>query len=248
MDDNSLLAFKAINAFVSDLNRQYTLHSVALYNKLLSKTSLKHTNAIRQHCEAFRTFCENNREAIRARDSGALNPSTVRYSERVRLDLKSILERADNGVDVKNAIWSHILTIAALLDPQGGAKAALASPAPSGGGKETELVKDIMQSVQSSDLSEAKDVKDVLKSDTFANIVQRMTDAMNDGSLNIANLMGAVQGMVSQMPQGEGGGDPNDVMASVMGMMGNMGNQLQVPDEGATESGTSQEKNGSEES
>jgi archaellum component FlaC len=121
MDDRKLTIFNAIASFVQDLDVVFEKKHkpVALYNRLVSKTTIKDIEAIDRHIEAFTQFFNHNKDFI---DTQKIQlDSKVVYSERVYLDIGNILEhKSDN--DTKKAINQHLITIYSLINA--GTKAA----------------------------------------------------------------------------------------------------------------------------
>ena len=66
LDDFNLICYKAICGFIQDLNEVFgtKIHQIALYTRLIEKTSITQTKPILKHITIFRDFCQNNREAI----------------------------------------------------------------------------------------------------------------------------------------------------------------------------------------
>ena len=64
--DNNLIIFKAIANFTQALADEFgkKQHSLALYSRLINKTTLAHDTPIKKHISVFTEFCINNREAI----------------------------------------------------------------------------------------------------------------------------------------------------------------------------------------
>ena len=66
MNDNSLIIFKSITNFVSQLNENFgkSNKSLQLYNRLIEKTTVTHEKVILKHIECFQKFCVSNRNEI----------------------------------------------------------------------------------------------------------------------------------------------------------------------------------------
>lgn len=124
-DDQEVLSFKAICTFVKDLNTAFgDRHlSLQIYSALLERTGLIHLEPLRKHIFLFRQFVTQNKEAILQRDVALLRNTDLRYSPSVYFDLRTIFDLADSSE--KEVIWSHLLTISAILDPSSDAKKKL---------------------------------------------------------------------------------------------------------------------------
>ena len=57
-NDNSLICFKAISNFTTELGELYSKQqrSLKLYSRLINKTTITHDNSIKKHIDAFRKF------------------------------------------------------------------------------------------------------------------------------------------------------------------------------------------------
>jgi hypothetical protein len=97
MEDNSLIAFKAITTFTKELTSVFgkTHRPLKLYNHLITKTTLAHDEIIKKHIQAFREFCVENSEALYEKNKEKITKTKVEYSNRVYIDLKLILNKAD---------------------------------------------------------------------------------------------------------------------------------------------------------
>jgi hypothetical protein len=101
------------------------------------------------------------------------------------------------------------------------------------GGTETNFLTDIIDKVESHvdpNANPMEAVSSIMQSGIFTDLIGGMNQGLSDGSLDIGKLMGAVQGMVGKLDQGNGAGsDPQtanamNMISSMMGNMGNMGN------------------------
>jgi hypothetical protein len=122
MDDTNLKTFNAIVEFVKDLNSNFgrKYKPVALYNRLLEKTTLRDVTCIKRHIDAFKSFFNSNPKYIT--NSELNDHATINYSDRVFLNINSILNRTDHASH--DCIRNHLLTIASLAfigTPQGAA-------------------------------------------------------------------------------------------------------------------------------
>jgi hypothetical protein len=243
MEDSTLIQFKAITSFVKDLNEVFgkMQKSLALYARLLEKTGIMNTGPIHKHIEGFKFFCINNREAIRERDVTKISQPRITYSgDKVFIDVPSIFKLADN--DTKKVIWSHILTISALVDPENNAKKILKENLSStkvdldlGEGKESEFLTNLISKVESSIKPEEvgdnpmNAVSSLMSSGVLPELIGSMQNGLTSGELDLSKLMGTVQGLMGQMGGSEGmqsaGIDLNAMMGMMSGMMGGGGSQ-----------------------
>ena len=114
MDDQKLRIFNAIASFVQDLNTGFgkKYKPVALYNRLIEKTTLRDTTAVERHINAFRTFYNRNSDYIKSRTLA--DSARIEYSDRVYLDVGRILARTDK--ESHKHIHQHLVTVYSLMN------------------------------------------------------------------------------------------------------------------------------------
>lgn len=206
LSDLESSTFKTICTFITDLSEIFssTHHELKLYNRLIEKTTLKHEIAIRKHIEAFRRFCVSNRHPIIDRNFLKLEGKIV-YSEKVYIDIKSILESADN--DTRKVIWLHIIKICAYIDPSTKAREILKENA----SNESNLINEIMTKVEenvdlNSNTNPMEAVASIMNSGIFNDLMMGMNNKLQDGSIDLSKLMGTVESLCSNIKGGEPGG------------------------------------------
>lgn len=226
--DSSLLAFKAISSFVSELSHIFgeKQRPLKLLAHLISKTTLSHTKVIERYALIFREFCVLNRDAILNKDAKLIKQSKIIYSERLYIEIAPILKIADN--DTKQTIWRHLLLISAHLDPESNAKQMIKSLVPAlggdkgnsfkvnGDGKEAEFISNLMSKIdgafspgETENLNPQNAIMKIMQTGLFTDIMSGLNSGLNDGSLNLQRLLGTVQDMVSnnqREKEGEEGG------------------------------------------
>jgi len=233
MDSNTnLICFKAISNFTTELGETFSRQHrpLKLYKRLINQTTITHEKPIQNHINAFRKFCIDNRDGIVKKDSKSFTNPKISYSQRVYIDMSEIFKLADK--ETIPVIWQHLLCISAIVDPAGKAKEILKENLQLGktGGTETNFLTNIIDKVEehvdpNSNPMEA--VSSIMQSGVFTDLIGGMNQGLSNGSLDIGKLMGAVQGMVSQLGnQGDGGDDTQaaNAMNMISSMMGNMGN------------------------
>ena len=237
--DTSLVTFKALSNFCISLEEVFgkKQRSLKLYVRLITKTTLSHEKAIKKHIKAFRDFCISNRDALEVKDASKLTMDKISYSERVFIDIKSILSIADK--ETTAVIWKHLLTISALVDPTGKARQILkdSSKKSGGSGLEENFLSDIIGKVEKHvdpDANPMDAISSIMKSGVFAELIGGMGDGLQNGSLDLGKLMGTVQSMVSNLSEGEGGGggEGMDLISSMMGSMNAGAGEGGAPDLG----------------
>ena len=199
MNNSELLAFKAISEFISALGESFgnRQKSLALYARLIEKTTLSHTDVIKKHVGKFRVFCISNRESIQNKKSDTFTLSEIKYSDRVYIDMRRVFKSAD--IAEKLVIWKHLLTISALVDRESNAKSILKESGNEGDFIE-QAFNDIKGTMDSTDVDISNPMgvaMNLLGSGVFQNLLSGITSGVDDGSLDVGNLMGTVQKMLS---------------------------------------------------
>lgn len=231
LTDTQLIAFKAVSNFIKELSSIFgkKQRSLALYRRLIEKTTLSHEDSIRKHLDVFRRFCISNREALETKDWRKFQVDTITYSERVYIGLKGIFSMADD--ETKAVIWKHLLTISAILDPNSKARDILRESSGPESKNEQEFLGNIFDKVQDcvdpvNMTNPMQAISSILSSGVFSELVNDMSSGVNSGELKLDRLMGTVQGMMSQMSQmnGEGGEESQAMMVNINSMMGGLMN------------------------
>jgi hypothetical protein len=200
ISNQELITFKSLVSFIEELNKNFTSnHSLNLYARLISKTTLKHTKIIKKHIELFKSFCISNRDAIYSKDYKLIKQRKISYSDNVFINFDFIFERADK--DSQNVIWEHLLTISALTDPTGKAKEILKNNENT---TENNFLNDILKKVESNcDLSSNKNpfeaINSMLSSGVFTDILSKMTTELDSGKLDLNSLISTTQNLCSNM-------------------------------------------------
>jgi hypothetical protein len=226
-EETSLIAFKAICNFVNDLESEYgNKHKpLKLYKRLVNHTQISHDKAIRKHLTIFNQFCMSNRDALTEQNSEKITQKKIVYSEKVFINMEQIFKMADK--ENAQIIWKHLLTISAIVDPTGKAKEILKKTLESGqtGQNESDFLTNIISKVESSvkpDSNPMEAVSSIMQSGIFNDM---MSD-LGSKKLDLNKLLGAVQGMVSNLSS-QMGDDPDSKNA--MGMINNLTSMMNGP-------------------
>jgi hypothetical protein len=229
MNDQTFKAFKHISNFISALAEEYgnEYRPLKLYHHLLNKTRVNHTDAIAKHIKLFGDFCVANREAISEKNATNLKDTVISYSQKVSFDFTEIFKIVKK--EDTDMIWSHILTISAVLDPAGKAKEIL-QKSPS---NESDFLSNIITKVEEN-VSPDADPVSAVASLMNSGILTDMMTGMQSGSLDMGKLLGVAQGMISTLGQGLGD-DPEskqtaEMLSNMNGMIANMQNGGAPPD------------------
>ena len=231
MDNNSVLVFKAITTFINDLHIEYgNRHKIiSLYHRLLEKTGIIHTNPVLKHIECFKTFFEKNKHGMESKDISKFVESKIVYSERVYVDISSVLKHSDKETSV--IIWKHLLTIWGLIDPLSQAKNTLKEMSIESDNKESNFLNSIIEKVESSVDPEKMNgnnpmetINNLMQSGVFNELITGMQSGLSDGSLDMNKLMGSVQGMMTKLsPDGQVPPEISNMMSMMGPMISNMG-------------------------
>jgi len=212
MDDKTALAFNTICNFIRDLNDSFGTRqkSLLLYGHLIEKTGLIHMEPVKKHLQIFRNFVQTNDDAIQARDKKKIKLGRISYSDKVAIDLQSIFQMADR--EEEKVIWVHLLTISAILHPEGQAKQTLkdlknSRTASSGsGGGEDNFLKNMMdkigeqiQSNDGQDVNPMQMIGSLMSSGVFSELFQGLSSGMSDGNMDIGKMMGSMQGLLNNL-------------------------------------------------
>jgi hypothetical protein len=232
-EDVSLLAFKTICNFVKDLSAEYGKNHkpLLLYNRLTTHTQISHDKAIKKHLSIFYDFSVSNREALLLQDSTKILCKKLVYSERVYIDMEYIFRIADK--ENSPVIWQHLLTISALIDPDGKAKDVLLKNKEDDK-KEDDFLSDIISKVQQNVKPNSNPMEafsSILQSGVATDLISNMQGNLKSGKLDMKKLLGSVKGLITNLENQEGA-EPE--MKKAMGMLNNLiGDGDSPPDLGA---------------
>ena len=226
--DTSLISFKVISSFINDIADAFgdDQHSINLYKHLLSKTTLSHETAINKHLDIFKEFCIANREAFTSKDAEKLTIGVIEYSDKVKVDLAAVFKIAD--AQTSNIIWKHLLTISAVVDPAGQARKILSEMTDKSNTGDSNFLTDIINKIEDTvdpDADPMTAISSIMSSGVFTELISGMGAGIQDGSLDMGQLMGSVQGMMG----GGGGEQPPLDIAKMMGMMMGGGGAAAMP-------------------
>ena len=232
---NELLAFQAISAFITEANlvAGNTQKSLQLYNRLIQKTQISHVEAIIKHQNSFKTFCKDNQEALKSQDVTKLKKHIIEYSPRVYINVRLLLK---NSKDNENTIWQHLITIGAIVYPEGKLKSVLKEKEKEKEREkqetmivdaetaEDDFLNSIMTKVESSVDPDLEDpsaaLSQIMTGGLMTDLMSSMTSGMQEGSLDLGKLMGSLQKMVGKLQ------DTEDTPPELKAMTGNLNKML----------------------
>ena len=203
MTDTSLVTFKSILNFVNEISSVYGKQHkpLKLYQHLLKKTTLSHTNAIEKHVEAFQKFCIANRDMIINNNYDNLSNNKIEYSSKVYIEMDKLFNLAEE--DEKDIIHKHLLTLSALTDPTGKAREILQKEKENTGNGESDFLNNVISKIENNVDPNSNNPMDaissIMSSGVFSELVEGMGSGLKDGSLDMGKMMGSVQKMVSGM-------------------------------------------------
>lgn len=236
MTVDTLVVFKVISNFITELAECFDGKNrpLRLYRRLLKHVTFEDETHMQKHIEVFKAFSVVNRDAISKKDKSLIKEPVIKFSDKVFLNMETIFNLSPDK-ETSNAIWQHLLTISAYLDPESKAKEILKTEKvkknlEADSSKEANFLTDVIGKIQDTvDTSSASDPKDVvsniLSSGVFNDVLSSINNSVEDGSLDLSKLMNTVQGMVSGlggMDGGDGTGGMPDLSA-ITQMLGGLG-------------------------
>lgn len=225
MDDNKLRIFSAISSFINDLNSGFgkKYKPVALYNRLIEKTTNNDLIAIDRHISAFRSFFNKNLTYIKGEKLE--KNARIEYSERVYLDVGTILHKLDK--EDKKHIHTHLITIYSLMNlgSREGKEAleTLKSKNETNKGlnlnlpntTEGDFLKETLNEMTSqftdmnldenSEINPMSMMTNMMQSGFFTKFMGDLQNKFDSGEVNLASLMKTVTSTISELaPEAEG--------------------------------------------
>lgn len=213
--DSTLLIFKAITAFVHDMNEIYgDRHKpLSLYAHLVEKTGIIHEEPIRKHLQIFRTFLTENEDAIMGRDTTTMKTHTIQYSEKVYIDMNEIWTMSEDSVADRESIWKHLLTLSALLNPSSQAKEILrrerekesSASASSADGVRSEddflsgLIDKVGKHIDPTSANPMDSMNSLMSSGVFGELMTSMDKGIENGTLDMQKMVGSLQKMIGSL-------------------------------------------------
>jgi hypothetical protein len=185
--------------------------SLKLYNHLLKKTTIKNRGPVSRHVKLFEEFCAANRKQI-VESNTALPASRIEYSSRVYIDFSKIFADIfdeENAADTRAILFDHLLVLSMVFDPDGNAAAVLKSRKDSTPEELKELfnespfLQDMMAKVERQVKPGANPMEamtSMMSSGLLQELVTGMQENIENGDLDMEQLMSSVQKMTSSLP------------------------------------------------
>lgn len=241
---DTLKIFQSISLFVKELNETFgkVHHPLALYNRLLEKTPVTNTLAIQKQVSIFYDFCKRNKEGILGKNKEQIQEKII-FSKKIYIDIKDILKKSDP--ETEDIIWRHMLLISFHMFQTDDIREIIKNlSSSSSSSDETKSEQDFISTFMTKIETQFKDKQftdpmtattELLQSGLFTEMVSTMNTQIQSGNLNIAKLLGSVQGMMGNISgeissNAQGSNLINNMMSNMMGMMGGIGG-VSVEDE-----------------
>jgi hypothetical protein len=208
--EQKVLVFKYICNFIKDLNESFGegQKSLRLYAHLVERTGIMHEEPIRKHIRLFFDFLHENRDAVVEKDPKAFKTWRLDYSEKVGVDMKDVLERADR--QETEAIFKHLLAILAVLDPSSSAKDVLKKELEEKkrageDGNEEVFLKNIIDKVSSQVDPNTENPMELMtkmmSSGVVSEIVEDMNSSFSKGNLDMGKMIQTMQSLIGGLGQ-----------------------------------------------
>lgn len=204
---DSLKIFQTISLFVKELTETYgkEFHQLALYNRLLEKTPITNTLAIQKHILIFNDFCKRNKEYILSKNKNQIQEKII-FSNKIYIEIKEIITKSDS--ETQEVIWKHLLLICFHLFQTDDIKQIIKNISSPSNSDEIKSEQDFISTFMTKIESKFKDkeftdpmsaTSELLQSGLFTEMVSTMNTEIQSGNLNIAKLLGSVQGMLGNI-------------------------------------------------
>lgn len=210
MDNNTALAFNTICNFIRDLSASFGTKqkSLLLYGHLIEKTGLIHIDPVKKHIQLFKTYVEENQDAIEDRDKSKFKTHCISYSDKVAIDMKGVFSLCDK--EEEKVVWNHLLTISAVLNPMGKAKQILkdisSSSTTTKKNSEDNFLKNLMEKIGSEvssydaeNMNPMQMIGSMMSSGALNDIFQNISSDLNGGNLDLGSVMNTMQSLVSNL-------------------------------------------------
>jgi hypothetical protein len=226
-----IYAFKTILNFTSSLKEYFgdKNKSLNLYHRLLSKTNFTQDNFIKERIQPFRKFVTSNRTAILEQNQNELVSGDIRLTDKIYIDIKQIMATVDN--ETRTIIWKHLLAISAILDPTAKAKEFLKKNLNSEEKPENNFLNTMMKTIDDTFQSQGLDTssenpmalfQSILSSDLIGNLMNSVNSNVENGQIDLGQLMGSMQQMMGSLQTQSGEGGQPDLMGMMAGLMQNI--------------------------
>src|SRR5579862_466517 len=216
LDENaSSLTFEAISEFVNDLCAVFCIPKspLSLYKRILEHINKNSSGDSIQKCiTGFASFFANYEDYIGTIEKFKTIPrdTIIRYgdSKNVYLEIQKYIYKSKTD-DEKEIIRSHLLTIAATIDPSEKSFANLNSASPllnkfnlDSSSKEGQFVANVIQKAQKTMSNNKSDdpttaIMGLLSSGLVGEMISGLQEGVETGSMDVTKLFGSMQSALS---------------------------------------------------
>jgi len=207
-DSKNLLAVRAINEFLKDLDENYgKMHKpLRFYAKIVSKTRIENKETITKITSNFREFCEENRTHIFEGPLKGLKHPKIGYSDNIYVDMEYILSKASQ--ETTEIIRKHLLMIYAILIDKDEVKEQLKNKenvlsVPDDGSVENNLLKNLIDKVESTSSNPNASPMDAFSSLMQSGIFTDVMSSFQSGKFDIGKLLGSFKMMTSKLDKSD---------------------------------------------
>jgi hypothetical protein len=203
--------FKAIIDFTDQLNDTFGKDDINVVKvfRIINKTPLTNRKVIDRHLIVFHDYLSQNRAGILSRNADSFVLDKLNLTERIFMDLKSILLSADQAT--RKVIWQHLLNILYLYEPKDEVvRTELKVAMSEHESKENKFLMDTFSKFEKT-LQETKTdsgdpdpmsmVSGLMQSGFLNEMIGSINTGVNSGSLDIKSLIGTVQNMLGNLSE-----------------------------------------------
>jgi hypothetical protein len=223
------ITFTAIKEFVVDLAEVFCLHNkpspLALYHRLISHVEVNDSSAgVDKYIMGFKVFFSNFESNLESEDKLLEIPqgTVIRYgdSPKVYLEIQKYIYISRFKPDQLEVIRTHLLTIAATIDPNEKTLAALDGAnileklGKGARSAETNFIRDIMEKTKKTMANMEIDHNDpsaaitaVLSSGLLQDVISGLQSGCENKTINTESLMSDLAGTIAEASGGEVNGD-----------------------------------------
>ncbi len=243
--NNNTKTFQAIKDFVFDLNVVFGTKGrktpLDLYYRLIYHIEASASNqhvGIEKSVIGFKVFFANYEAKLETYDSFLLLPrdTIIRYdkSENAYLEIQKYIYKSKSNPDQCEAIYKHLLTIAATIDPSEknikalGCDPILEKMGLGGNSAEARHVRNIVAKAKAAAANADGDdpmsvIKSVAQAGVFGDVMKGLQTGAETGALSVEKLMPMMAQSLSVLTgQDEGTGfDMDQIILGVQSVMGN---------------------------
>ena len=203
MDEKTLNAYNAINNFIVSLFKVFPNNkSLAFYNRLLEKTTLRDVMPIRKHVAAFDNFLTLHKNKLLEENLKFQSHDVINYSDKVKLELGYFTKHCDD--DTLIAIKDHLLAIYGILHPDDDTIINALENDLKHNSKEGKFVNDILSDLKNS-LGDKEEhdptsvITSLMTSGVLSKMVSGIQEGARDGTMDFSKLLTATKDAMAEL-------------------------------------------------